>query len=128
MMNQAQQMKMQCQNYVNQPVQLQVHGQSGYSGIIEHVDDENVYLMVPVDESGQYIDLVELMNGYHPINKQAGEQSTLPLMGQEINVRNERYPFYPPYPPYPYYPYPRPRGWGRLILPLAALTALAVLI
>ncbi|NEU31498.1 hypothetical protein GN156_12060 [bacterium LRH843] len=119
MMNERQQKKQQCEQYLNQPVQVQVNGQSGYSGILEYVDDENVYLMVPVDENGQYIELEQMMN-----------QSEQQMMRQGTG---ERYPYYPYnpyyYQPYPYYPYPyaRPFGWNRLILPLVALTALAAI-
>lgn len=105
--DQLAQMKMQCQQLINQPVHLQVHGEQGYNGIIEQVDDEHVYLLVPVNEHGQYMDLGQMMNN----------QENQPMMRQ----------FYPYYQPYPYYGYPRPYGWNRLVLPLAALTALAVL-
>jgi hypothetical protein len=142
-MSHHQNMKMQCQNYLHQPVQLQVGGQHGYSGIIEHVDDHNVYVMVPVDETGQYMDLAQLMQGtdvqsMYPSGQEYdhayAQHSQDPLARQE---RNERYypegfyspyPYYYPYYPYPYGPYTRPLGWNRLILPLAALTAIATLV
>lgn len=108
MRNHQEQMKMHCHQYVNQPVHLQVNMQHGYSGIIEHVDDEHVYLMVPVNENGEYMDLAQLMQAEHP------------------NTMMRQFPYYP-FPYYPYYGFPRPFGWNRLILPLAALTALSVL-
>ncbi len=132
-MNQAHQMKMQCQQYMNQPVHLQVNGQSGYSGIIEHVDDENVYVMVPTDEHGQYEDIGQVMmemNSYGYMNEQQTQKPSQDMMRDGIDQRYPYFPYYPyyqPYPYYPYYPYPRPRRWSRLILPLAALTAIALL-
>ena len=138
-------MKTQCQEHVNKPVQVQVHGQHNYSGVIEYVDDEHVYLMVPIDETGQYMDLAQLMQGMNAQQMYDYEQAYYHLQ-QQPQARqiegDQRYPLYPPvypyypgyYQPYPFYPYPypyapfpRPRGWNRLILPLAALTALAVL-
>ncbi len=108
----VQQIKAQCEQYLNQPVQVQVHGQSEYSGIIEHVDDNYVYLMVPVDEHGNHLDL----------SMMAGAMSRGP---------DERYPYYRQFYPFnPYYNpyfYPQPFGWNRLILPLVALTALATI-
>lgn len=121
-MNHIEQMKLNCEQHVNKPVYLQLQGNEGYSGVIEHVDDEHVYLLVPVDENGQYIHLSELMGQM--------EHTSHHMMRQ--------YPYY--YQPYPNYygggyghgygygyGYPRPYNWNRLVLPLAALTALSVL-
>jgi small nuclear ribonucleoprotein (snRNP)-like protein len=140
-------MKMKCHKHLNKPVQVQVEGQHSYSGIVEHVDDQYVYMMVPIDETGQYMDLAQLMQGmnaqsmYEYGHEQAYQHIPQQPLARQLES-NQRYPFYPavfpgypgyyqPYPfypyPYPYAPYPRPRGWNRLILPLAALTALAVL-
>ena len=46
---------------VNQPVSIQFQGHP-ISGVIEHVDDEHVYLLVAVDDQGQYIDYHSLLN------------------------------------------------------------------
>ncbi len=148
-MNQLYNMKCQCQQYLNQPVTLQVNGQPSYSGVVEHVDDENVYIMVPVDETGQYMDLEQLMNGWQSQSMydygQGADHAYAHQEQQPMTRHGEYdryyapgyYPYYPTYPPYAYYPYPyypypygpypRPIWWNRLILPLAALTAIAAL-
>ncbi|MCK0473961.1 hypothetical protein [Halalkalibacter sp. APA_J-10(15)] len=114
-------MKTQCEQHVNQPVQLQMNGQQEYQGVIEHVDDHYVYLLVPTDEQGQYMDVKETwMEWNHQQwgNAQDGYD--------QRNIDHRYYPYYP-YNPY-YYPYYRPRPvWNRLVLPLALLTAFAVL-
>ncbi|MCM3712626.1 hypothetical protein [Halalkalibacter oceani] len=123
MTSQLEQIKMQCQQCINQAVHVEVNGQHGYNGVVEHVDDEYVYLMVPVDENGQYLDLATMnMNAMHP---NGANQAVQPMMRQQMGAR---YPYNPYFSPYPFYPYPpRPFGWNRLVLPLAALTALAIL-
>ncbi|MDT8862034.1 hypothetical protein N0O92_17630 [Alkalihalobacillus sp. MEB130] len=145
-MSQYQNMKMQCQQYVNQAVSVEVENKQNYSGIVEHVDDQYVYLMVPINELGQYMDLSQLTQGTkaHSMYQQGHEYDHAfahypqPSMAREEDERFYPagfyppifpYPYFPPYPhfPYPYGPYPRPIGWNRLILPLAALTAIAAL-
>lgn len=146
-MNQFQNMKTQCQQHLNKPVQLQVNGQHVYSGIVEYVDDDHIYVMVPIDETGQYMDLAQMMQGANPQSpNEFGHEHAYYHQSQEPLARQseseQQYPVYPPvypgypgyfqpypfYPyPYPYAPFPRPRGWSRLILPLAALTAVAAL-
>lgn len=106
-----------CQSYLNQPVKVEVEGSTEYNGIIEQVDDDYVYLLVPVDDYGNMLNVKDVL--------------TLEQTMQRDETENRQ--FYPPfyYNPYFYNPYfyPRPRyGWNRLVLPLAALTALAVLL
>ncbi|WEG17624.1 hypothetical protein PQ478_03795 [Alkalihalophilus pseudofirmus] len=116
-MNQVQEMQSLCQQYMNQAVHTQMNGQPAYNGVIENVDNEYLYLLVPVDEFGQYMDLADLM----------GDDQQNQMVR---SYQDQRYPYYaynPYYQPYFYPYYPRPRGWNRLILPLAALTAIALL-
>ncbi|GAE25877.1 hypothetical protein JCM9140_1898 [Halalkalibacter wakoensis JCM 9140] len=148
-MSHSHNMKVNCQQYLHQPVQVQLGQQQSYSGVIEHVDDHNVYLMVPIDEMGQYMDLATLMQGanaqsmYHygqgdqafdyipqdPMARQQAEQERY-FAGGGYFPPYPPFPVRPPFPyyPYPYGPFPRPLGWGRIILPLAALTAIAALV
>lgn len=94
-MHHKHQMYMLCQQYMHQPVMLQTHDHQVYQGIIEGVDSDHVYLLIPIH------------------------------MNREDSRQFGYSPYYPPY-YYPYYPYPRP-GFQRLILPLAALTAISLL-
>lgn len=113
-------MKTQCEQHVNQPVQLQMNGHENYQGVIEHVDDQYVYLLVPTDENGQYMDVKEAMMEWN--NQQWGNTP------HGYDQRNGDQRFYPYYPSPYYYPYYRPRPiWRRFVLPLALLTAFAVL-
>ncbi len=118
-MNDKHQLQMLCQRYVNHPVQVQMYGHAPLKGLVEYADDENLYLVVPTDENGNYLDIDELMpeiNAQHPYQ-------------EPMTAEGQRY-YYPPYPPpYPYYsPYPpRPFGWNRLIIPLTALVAITAL-
>ncbi|TSB45800.1 hypothetical protein [Alkalicoccobacillus porphyridii] len=113
----AQQMKEMCEQYTNQAVTMQANGMN-YEGVIESVDDNHVYLMVPVDEQGQLMSMYEVMAGMNQGNEQ--------MMSQGQSRYGYPYqPYYPGY--YPYYPRPRPYGWRRFFFPLVALTALAVL-
>lgn len=105
-----QQLKSMCESYLNQPVHVQVNGQEEYTGIVEQVDDHHVYLLVPVDEFGNIMPITEVMN---------------PPSYDTRQYFNPYY-YYPYYYPYPYL-YPRPFRWNRLVLPLAALTALAAI-
>ncbi|MDV2686262.1 hypothetical protein RYX56_17990 [Alkalihalophilus lindianensis] len=36
---------------MNQAVRTEMNGQPSYNGIIEHVDENHLYLIVPVDEN-----------------------------------------------------------------------------
>ncbi|MDQ0205304.1 hypothetical protein [Alkalicoccobacillus murimartini] len=111
------QMKSMCEQYINQAIKMHANGVD-YEGVIETVDDDHVYVMVPVDEQGQFMSMYEVMAGMNQ------EQEQMMTSGQS----RYGYPYQPYYPGYyPYYPRPRPYGWRRLIFPLAALTALAIL-
>ncbi len=113
-----QQMKEMCEQHMNQAVTMQANGMN-YEGVVEMVDDNHVYMMVPVDEQGQFMSMYEVMAGM-----QQEQQQQQMMNGQE----RYGYPYQPYYPGYyPYYPRPRPYGWRRLVFPLAALTALAIL-
>lgn len=111
--------KAQCEQHLNQPVQLQMNGHENYQGVIEHVDDQNVYLLIPSDENGQYMDVKEAMQW----NQQQWGNASQGFNQWEVDQRY--YPYYPT----PYYnPYYRPRPiWRRFVLPLALLTAFSVL-
>ncbi|WP_236035013.1 hypothetical protein [Alkalihalobacterium elongatum] len=91
-----------CQQYMNQHVMVQTNDHQTYHGIIEHVDNDHVYLAVPMTDTQHH--------------------------GHGFMRNDERqwgfgYP-YAPYPyPYPFYPSP----FRRLVLPLAALTAISLL-
>ncbi|GGM24993.1 hypothetical protein GCM10011351_08360 [Paraliobacillus quinghaiensis] len=90
-----------CKNHMHSYVLLEVTDGSVIDGIIIDVDENNVHLAIPN------------------------------VSGMETNERFVPYGGYPygPVPPYGYYPYPYggPVRFRRLVLPLAALTALSVL-
>ncbi|WP_100371911.1 hypothetical protein [Bacillus sp. FJAT-45037] len=120
-MNHTQEMQMLCEQYMNQAVHTQLNGQPGYNGVVEYVDNEHLYLMVPVDDNGQYMDMAYMMNEMNGMQ---------PFEQMQPSMDRQYYPYYPYYQQpfyYPYYGYGRPRRWNRLILPLAALTAIALL-
>ncbi|WP_062050572.1 hypothetical protein [Bacillus sp. JCM 19034] len=75
--------KAQCEQHLNQPVQLQMNGHENYQGVIEHVDDQNVYLLIPSDENGQYMDVKEAMQWNQ---QQWGNASQALINGKLINV------------------------------------------
>ncbi|OAZ50170.1 hypothetical protein [Paenibacillus polymyxa] len=113
-----------CQQHMYRYVCVWVKDGTMYDGIVEHVDDEKIYLAVPM--GGEEMENVNLP--YPPNNCGCGSRAY------------GGYASYPPYPPYPYpYPYPVPvpayaygfpygrRRFNRLILPLAALTAISLL-
>ncbi|MDO7905465.1 hypothetical protein Q5741_03445 [Paenibacillus sp. JX-17] len=85
-----------------------------YDGIVDHVDDEKLYLAVPVG-GGE-------MDDRFPQGEPRAFVPGYPIPpGGYINA----YPSYPVYPPYGY-PYIR-RRFNPLILPLATLTAISLL-
>ncbi|WP_059102819.1 hypothetical protein [Shouchella shacheensis] len=102
----------QCQQYTNYPVKLDTHEGHHWEGIIEYVDQENVYLLIPVDMQEQPMSLTQLKHEYESF--EGGDKRYYPGYG------GYGYPYPPPY-------RPRPYGWRRLALPLAGLTALALL-
>lgn len=88
-----------CQQHMHQYVVLETTDGATIDGIITDVDQQNVYLAIPNSNSTAYYD--QRYYGY------------------------SGYP-YGPQPPYGSYP-PYPGRFRRLVLPLAALTALSVL-
>lgn len=99
-----QQAKSVCKKHINRYVEIQMKDGKTYDGIVESVDDQNVYLAVPRGES--------------------------PRMSNEERQFGFGYPLYGyggfGYPWYPGYPF----GYGRfyrLALPLALLAGLSLL-
>lgn len=90
-----------CKKHMYRYVSVTLTGGAVYDGIVENVDDDNLYLAVPIGEMDQ-----EQMRAFLPYGYP--------------------YPHYGyPY-PYPGYGFPR-RRFRRQILPLAALLALSLL-
>ncbi|WP_226002824.1 hypothetical protein [Paenibacillus sp. BJ-4] len=115
-----------CQKHMHRYVCVWVKDGTMYDGIVEHVDDEKLYLAVPGGE-------MENAN----VNANMNVNANLPYPPNNCGCGGSRayggYAFYPPYlgpiPPYGYgygFPYGR-RRFNRLILPLAALTAISLL-
>ncbi|MGG4217397.1 hypothetical protein ABEW32_04090 [Paenibacillus jamilae] len=106
-----------CQQHMHRYVCVWVKDGTTYDGIVEHVDDEKIYLAVPM--GGEEVENVNLP--YPPNNCGCGSRA---------------FGGYAPYSPY-FYPYPVPayaygfpygrRRFNRLVLPLAALTAISLL-
>ncbi|WP_238389617.1 hypothetical protein [Virgibacillus sp. MSP4-1] len=92
-----------CKSHMNKYVMAETSDGRQFDGIIVDVDAENVILAVPVGSDDISIH-------------------------QDSQIANQRqWGWYGFYPPYGYYGYGyRPR-FSRLVLPLAALTALSVL-
>ncbi len=100
-----------CKNHLHRYVLVQTTDQQSYDGIVENVDETNLYLAVPASEG-----------------MQRDEENNERLYGG-VGFGYPGY-FYPPYPyGYPSYGYPffPRRRFQRLILPLAAITALSLL-
>ncbi|MBE0342790.1 hypothetical protein E4V51_19160 [Paenibacillus sp. 28ISP30-2] len=106
-----------CQQHMHRYVCVWVKDGTMYDGIVEHVDDEKIYLAVPMGEA---------------------ENVNLPYPPNNCGCGSRAYGGFASYPPYPYpapvpgygygygFPYRR-RRFNRLILPLAALTAISLL-
>ncbi|WP_078552608.1 hypothetical protein [Bacillus alkalicellulosilyticus] len=110
-------MKSLCQSYMNQSVVIQMTDQKVYQGIIEHVDDENVYLVVQTDGG----DMMHHGGEYRNDER---------FYGPGFAPGYGAFPGYG----YPGWGYPRPGYWygprpgfGRLALPLAGLAAISLL-
>lgn len=135
---QAQYMCNLCKNHMYRYVLLHTNDGKSYDGIIEHVDEKNVYLAVPLtatdmDRSDE--DLNEQDDDGFSRNKDENDQRQF-LGGYGIPGGYPGYVYpgygYPGYgfPGYVYPGYgirPRRRRFQRQILPLAALTGLALL-
>lgn len=98
-----------CKQHLNRCVRAELADGQAFEGIVEHVDEENVYLIIEIN-----------------INVNRTDEA------DEEDYRGFGYGYgYPPYGyGYPIYGYGYPGysfGYGRLILPLAALTALTLL-
>ncbi|MGO4887499.1 hypothetical protein ACJ2A9_07075 [Anaerobacillus sp. MEB173] len=96
-----------CKNHLHRYVLVRTYDNHEYDGIIENVDNDNLYLAVPVGgmDRGENLDNEERFFG-------PGWYGGFPYYGS-------------PYYGYPFYP--RPVRFRSLVLPLAALTALALL-
>ncbi|MHA6251682.1 hypothetical protein [Oceanobacillus sp. CAU 1775] len=103
MYNDTNKMYEQCKQHMHAYVQADLNDGTSVDGIITGLDDEHVYLAVP--------------------NVDAGYESH--QMGDDSRQFGYGYG----YPGYGYggYGYGRPRPFRRLILPLAALTAISLL-
>ncbi|WP_068502021.1 hypothetical protein [Paenibacillus kribbensis] len=115
-----------CQKHMYRYVCVWVKDGTMYDGIVEHVDDEKLYLAVPVGE---------MENANVNVNANVNANVNLPYPPSNCGCGGSRayggYGFYPPYPAYGYgygygFPYGR-RRFNRLILPLAALAAIGLL-
>ena len=105
-----------CKEHIHRYVCVQMKDGSHYDGIMENVDDDMIYLAVPVGpEAAQHAN-------WGP--------NAMPGAGYPVSHARGYYPGYGypyPYPyPYPYYGYGR-RRFNRLVLPLIGLTALTLL-
>lgn len=167
---QAQDMHSVCRNHMNRYILAQTNDGRSYDGIIEHVDQDYVYMAVP------NADMYTSPDPQIPIatHMTAGRRNSSTSKGVDFNEREERgtelgesevlsderssdqrqiygagfgygYPGYGPwyggyggyggygayggYPVYGFggYGFPRRRRFQRLILPLAALTAISLL-
>ncbi|MBM7837958.1 hypothetical protein JOC54_001189 [Alkalihalobacillus xiaoxiensis] len=101
-----------CQQYTNYPVKLHLENGEEFESVVEYVDQENVHVLYPVDQN-EYPMQITLLEGF-----------------QSMNQQSRFGPGYGPgfgYPPYGGYPGFRPYGWRRWVLPLTALTAIALL-
>ncbi|MBU8905438.1 hypothetical protein [Desertibacillus haloalkaliphilus] len=101
-MHQQQQMYTLGNHYLNQPVSVQTVDNQTFQGIVEHVDPHYLYLAVPNQSMHRE------------------DQETRQFPGYGVP-----YGYFPPY-GYPYSPYPY-SPISRLVLPLTALAALALL-
>ncbi|WP_025028046.1 hypothetical protein [Caldalkalibacillus mannanilyticus] len=127
-------MKKTCVDHINRYVLIQTKDGYSYDGIVEHVDDQNVYLAVPIGE--------EIMSEpmYQPRDQVSAPDQRVEQENPESGER-QFYPgfggypgyggFYPGYgyPAYGYpgYGFPRRRRFSPLILPLTAIAALSLL-
>lgn len=123
-MNQKHHMHSLCQQYLNQHVQIQTQDHQMYQGIVESVDNDNVYLLIP-DNTQMEMDYSQMgqMPAQQGMTRQWGYGPGYGYPG--YGYPGYGYPGYG-YPGYGYPYYPRPR-YRRLALPLAALGTIALL-
>lgn len=106
-----------CMNHMHRYVLVQTTDQQMFDGIVEHVDENNLYLAVPI-------------GGEMEREEERGDERL--IGGAGFGFPGYGFPGYG-FPGYgfpghwhPYHPWPR-RRFRRLVLPLAALTALTLL-
>lgn len=102
-----------CKEHMHRYVCVQMHDGALYDGIVENVDDDMIYLAVPVGHEA-------VVNHPHANANWGPNMMPVPYSAHERG-------FFPGYGyPYPYYGYGR-RRFNRLVLPLIGLTALTLL-
>lgn len=139
-----------CKKHMYRYVRATMADGSAHDGFVEHVDDEQVYLAIPIghenmpyhhaQETMPYHHAQETMPYHHGENKPFHPGQVSPYHHGGCWDPCYRYPeqdaraFFP-FPGYgygygfgyPYYGFPYRRRFNRLILPLAGLTALSLL-
>jgi hypothetical protein len=124
-MHQTQNMHDVCKNHMYRYVMVQTADQQVFDGIVENVDETNLYLAVPTGETMQREDGNE-ERLYGGVGLGYGAGLGFPGYGYPgYGFPGYGFPGYG----FPGYGYPfRPRRrFQRLILPLAAITALSLL-
>lgn len=96
-----------CKNHMHSYVLVEMTDGSKIDGIITGLDDEHVYMAVPITD--------------HELDQQS------PYYMQQSGQRQFGFPGYGPGYGYGYPGYGPPRRFRRLVLPLAALAALSIL-
>lgn len=109
-------MQQLCQQHLNRRVRAVLCDGKMYEGLVEHVDDQHVYLIIEININVTRSEDEEEESRYF------GGYGYPPYGPFGYGYPGYGYPGYG----YPWYAYPR-YGYGRLILPLAALTALSLL-
>lgn len=144
-----QEAKQLCEKHKYRYVRVWTDQGTMHDGFIEHVDDEKMYLAIPVGhENMQY--QAKAPCHHHHMHHPAyvhGSVGTAPQANANMSMHpnanmnmhpnaNMNYPYYETraffpgyfYPPYGYgYGYGYPGRFNRLVLPLAALTAISLL-
>ena len=126
-------MKKMCEDHLNKYVLVKTKDDQQFEGIVEHVDKESVYLAVVVTQITGYGAPPQGPSGFgygFEGSKEDDERVFAPgVAGVPAYGGFGGYPAYGygGYAPYGRYPYYRPSPFRRLILPLAALTAISVL-
>ncbi|KGP84956.1 MULTISPECIES: hypothetical protein [unclassified Paenibacillus] len=98
-----------CKEHMHRYVCVQMHDGAHYDGIMENVDDDMIYLAVPVGNEAM-VNQANWGPNMMPVTYPTHSRGFFPGFGY----------------PYPYYGYGR-RRFNRLVLPLIGLTALSLL-